>query len=114
MPEYVHDGVIEKEAFLPPPHPRPYETSVIMHGNEGPEWRVGEQIGQSRKRPIPLVGSAEFSGEAIMAASLYMEPQPTTISRNHANLKGWHETDKMTRLMQAETIASLSEFCVAP
>ena len=114
VPEFVHDGVIEKEAFLPPARPRPFETSVIIHDENGPEWNVGKKIGALRTHPVSLVGSAEFTSEMASVANLNVEPHPTAISRNHANLKGWDEVDKLQRLVQAEAIASLSEFCIIP
>lgn len=112
--DFFQDGVVDKEAFMPPPRPVPHETSVITHGNNGPEWQTGVRIGLKRKRPIVLVGSAEFSDTDAHYANLCVEPSPTTVSRNHANLKGWHASDKLVRLLQAEVIASRSIFIVAP
>ena len=114
VPGFVHDGRVEKEAFMPPESPRPYETSVILHDGESIDWSAGYRIGLARKNPRPLVGSAEFSEMDAALSELEIEPKPSSISPNHANLKGWDETDKLRRIAQAEMISRRSNFMVAP
>ena len=114
VPEFVHDGRVEKEAFMPPEKPRPYETSVIMHDTNGIVWHAGFQIGLGRKNPKPLVGSAEFSEMDATLAELEMVPAPSSISPLHANLVGWDETDKLRRIAQADEISRRSVFFKTP
>lgn len=113
LQDFVHEGTVDKEAFMPPPNPRPYETSVILHRGESIDWTVGWRIGLDRSRPKMLVGSAEFDEVDASVSELEVVCAPSRISRNHANLMGWDEVDKMRRLAQAESIASRSEFAVA-
>lgn len=112
--EFVHDGRVEKEAFMPPENPRPYETSVILHNGDDIDWGVGRRIGLGRKNQRQLVGTAEFSERDAVLSELRIEPAPSSISQNHANLKGWDETDKLRRIAQAEMISMRSDFWVAP
>ncbi len=113
VPSFVHGGRVEKEAFMPPESPRPYETSVILHDGGGIDWSVGRRIGFARKNPRPLVGAAEFSKMDAVLSDLEIEPKPSAISPNHANLKGWDETDKLHRIAQADMISMRSDFVAA-
>ena len=110
VPSFVHDGRVEKEAFMPPESPRPYETSIVLHDDEGIDWGVGRRIGLGRKNPRALVGSAEFSEMDAVLSELEIEPKPSSISPKHANLMGWDETDKLRRIAQAEMISMRSNF----
>ena len=113
LQEFVHEGAVDKEAFMPPPNPRPYETSVILHKGTTIDWAVGWRIGLDRTRPKMLVGAAEFDDADVVVSELEVVCAPSRISRNHANLMGWDEVNKMRRLAQAESIASRSEFVAA-
>ncbi len=113
VPNFVHEGRVDKEAFLPPESRRPYETSVILHDDTGIDWGVGRLIGQCRKIPKQLVGSAEFNEIDAVLSELEIQLAPSSISSRHANLKGWDETDKLRRLFQAEMIAMRSAFIPA-
>ena len=98
---------------MPPENPRPYETSVILHDGGSIDWGAGHRIGLARKNPRPLVGAAEFSEMDVALSELEIEPKPSSISPNHANLKGWDETDKLRRIAQAEMISMRSDFVAA-
>lgn len=110
LSRFVCDGEVDKEAFMPDPKTRPLETSVIMHGDEGPDWGTGITIGRKRKTPMELVGVADTSDVDVQHVGLYIEPQPSTISKNHANIKGWDEEEKLKRLLQAAHLAATCKF----
>lgn len=113
-PEFVQDGHVEKEAFMPPPDPTPPETSVIMHTGLPIEWETGYTIGSLRRKPLRLCGSAEFTEFDALMADLHLVPEPSKISANHANLKGWDEMDQLRKIWQADVIASQSRFVPSP
>lgn len=113
-PAYVINGIVGKEAFLPPFKPRPYETSVSFHLHYPVDWGRGRAIGAGRKVPVQLIGSAELDVHDIKIAHMThddagMGPYPA-----HANIKGWDEFSELARYDQADALAQLASYEAAP
>ena len=107
---YVIDGIIGKEAFIPPLKPRPFETSVSFHPNCPVDWERGECIGRKRRVPVELVGSAELDILDIKLAGMTHDDTSEGPYPCHANINGWDEFDELVRYGQADELAQRASF----
>lgn len=104
---------VRRDVFLP--RGNPLEVSVILHDDPISDlpWSVGMKMaaacrpdasGARRK----LHGVADVSDVDVGTAKLWLSPQPSRISRHHANIIGW----SLERVKQQDAAVMLAEASV--
>ena len=110
---------VRRDAFLP--RGVPLETSVILHDRANRAdipWTVGEKLAAGAKPDAngnrrTLRGCADLSDTAVAKARLTLKPQPSKISKRHANIIGW-TNEKVEQQDAAQTLAENADVYVAP
>ena len=104
---------VRRDAFLP--RGTPLETSVIMHDdlNSDLPWTIGRKMAASCRPDQSGVGRrlhaiADVSDSDIAFARLQLMPQPSKISKRHANIVGW----SLERVKQQDAALTLAEAAV--
>ena len=104
---------VRRDAFLP--RGNPLEVSVILHDDPVADWpwSVGMKMAASCRPDASgarrkLHGMADVSELDVGMAKLRLSPQPSRISRRHANIIGW----SLERVKQQDAALILAEASV--
>ena len=108
---------VRRDAFLP--RGVPLETSVILHDRANRAdipWAVGEKLAAGAKPDAKgnrrtLRGCADLSDATVAKARLTLKPQPSKISKRHANIIGW-TNEKVEQQDAAQTLAENADVYV--
>ena len=108
---------VRRDVFLP--RGVPLETSVILHDRANQAdvpWTVGEKLAVGAKPDAQgnrraLRGCADLSEVAVSKARLTLKPQPSKISKRHANIIGW-TSEKIEQQDAAQTLAENADVYV--
>lgn len=108
---------VRRDAFLP--RGVPFETSVILHDRANRvdiPWAVGEKLAAGAKPDAKgnrrtLRGCADLSDATVDKARLTLKPQPSKISKRHANIIGW-TNEKVEQQDAAQTLAENADVYV--
>jgi hypothetical protein len=104
---------VRRDAFLP--RGNPLETSVILHDDPVADlpWTIGQKMAAACKPDASgarrqLHGVADVSDMDVVTAKLQLSPQPSKISKRHANIVGWSSE----RVKQQDAALTLAEAAV--
>ena len=104
---------VRRDAFLP--RGNPLETSVILHDDPVADlpWTIGQKMAAACKPDASgarrqLHGIADVSDADVVTAKLQLSPQPSKISKRHANIVGW----SLERVKQQDAALTLAESAV--
>ena len=109
---------VRRDAFLP--RGNPLETSVILHDDPVADfpWTIGQKMAAACKPDASgarrqLHGIADVSDADVVTAKLQLSPQPSKISKRHANIVGW-SLDRVKQQDAALTLAELAVMTLSP